>query len=117
MKKHSFKLLICITAVAVISAATMGLASERVRYQTNPSGETYGTLEDMDMMGELPDLILAQGPDGTQGYIRASDWTGDLAQTPEEAVAQMKTRSAELQSIPLYAADGETVVGEFTFTE
>ena len=63
-----------------------------------------------------PGLILAQGVDGTIGYVRATDLGGPQPETPEEAVALMKEREATGctgRYIDLYAADGVTVIGRF----
>lgn len=63
-----------------------------------------------------PGLMLAQGEDGTRGYVRVTDLVGPQPETPEEAVALMAEREASGYTgyyINLYAADGETVIGRF----
>ncbi|MHC1723256.1 MAG: hypothetical protein AB9836_08650 [Aminipila sp.] len=76
----------------------------------NENGQTYGpalfSLED-------PDLILATGTDGTEGYVKDTDLNGDIAKSPEEAIEIMKTKNNESKLIPLYDSTGENVIGEF----
>ena len=62
--------------------------------------------------------------DGTEGYVYKSDLDGDLPETPEEAIAYQAAIDEKMAGatpgtpvvmdvIPLYAADGVTVIGEF----
>ena len=63
-----------------------------------------------------PGLLLAQGEDGTLGYVRATDLGEPQPKTPEEAVALMAERKASGYTgryINLYAPDGVTVIGRF----
>jgi len=53
---------------------------------------------------------LAEGEDGTIGYVKKEDLNGPLPKTPEEAVKLNKAKPIE---IPLYKDDGETVIGKF----
>lgn len=84
------------------------LAAESV-YPTNAAGETYGTHEPLV---EQPDLMAAVGRHGVHGYLRRSDIIGTPPETPEEA-EEMNKRGLRGYRVPLYAADGVTVVGEF----
>ena len=77
-------------------------------------------------VGEEPcsQLIAAVGINGVEGYVYYSDLYGNQPSTPEEAEQYMKRLNAEiavakltgrrfLRRIPLYDADGVTVIGEF----
>jgi uncharacterized protein YigE (DUF2233 family) len=104
-----------VTAGSLYIGQTITEAKNQVHpYPKNQKGETYGSLLDAASLGVEPDLILAQGVDGTIGYVRATD-LNDVPhpKTPEEAVAYEKARTNAVRPIPLYAADGETVVGVF----
>jgi hypothetical protein len=83
-------------------------------YKVNAHGQTYGTNMASTSV-QFPDLIQAQGTDGTIGYIKKADLDKDQPQNPQEAVAYMeKMKNAPAYSeIPLYASDGDTVIGKF----
>ncbi|MGD9570052.1 MAG: hypothetical protein AB7V48_17375 [Sedimentibacter sp.] len=59
-----------------------------------------------------PDLIAAQGTDGTYGYVLSEDLNGPEFNTPEEAVKWQETNKGK-REIPLYANDGKTIIGKF----
>ncbi|WP_129599764.1 hypothetical protein [Anaerophilus nitritogenes] len=80
----------------------------------NSSGETYGTAAKARSIEEEPDLILAEGVDGVEGYVRSSDLNANIAKSPQEAVKIMKNKSPRF--IPLYKSDGKTVIGKFKIT-
>ncbi|WP_434510355.1 hypothetical protein [Desulfitobacterium sp. AusDCA] len=86
-------------------------------FQINQNGDTYGSLADVNTPGEEPDLVLAKGEDGTEGYLKLKDMWGEQPNNPEEAVAYMKKQEEEKAKghkyIPLYASDGKTVIGKF----
>lgn len=94
-------------------------------FPTNASGQTYGS---GGFGANNPDLILATGIDGTTGYVLSSDLEGagplDRPNNPEEAMEYMRqleelenearARGVNyLYSIPLYASDGQTIIGQF----
>lgn len=81
-------------------------------YPTNGNGQTYAPNMGDLILGELgePDLMLAEGENGTIGYVKKEDLNGPLPKTPEEAV---KLNGAKPREIPLYDVDGETVIGKF----
>lgn len=60
-----------------------------------------------------PELIEAIGVDGTEGYVLKKDLDGEQPSTPEEAIAQQKSKAAEGRDIPLYDMDGENMIGVF----
>lgn len=80
-------------------------------FPRNEAGQTYGSALDAAVE---PDLIEAYGSNGTLGYVKKTDLYGELPSSPAEAL-ESKARTRE--AIPLYAADGVTVVGEFVFDE
>ncbi|WP_018306143.1 hypothetical protein [Desulfitobacterium hafniense] len=80
----------------------------------NQSGETYGSMAGASSYEQIPDLILAEGIDGTVGYVKNLDLNQGLPKNPEEAVAYMKNlKDNGFRKIPLYAVDGKTVIGEY----
>jgi len=96
-------------------------------YEINENGQTYGSAMYAPSPDKEPDLILAEGVDGKEGYIYSSDLNADLPNNPEELLAYTaKMRKiwdnapvGELvvaRTIPLYAVDGKTVIGEFAVT-
>jgi len=84
-------------------------------FPVNQNGETYGSNSEVTVAAQGPDLILAAGIDGTVGYMKLKDLNKDQPNNPEEAVAYMERmkNGPTYSDIPLYAADGETVVGKF----
>lgn len=80
-------------------------------YPENESGQTYGP--DMgDILHESPDLLLAEGKNGTLGYIYSDQPTG--AASPDELDEYYDSISDGI-STPLYLHDGKTIIGEFDF--
>lgn len=76
-------------------------------YPVNENGETYGPdVQDLDI--KEPDLLLATGTAGEDGYIRMSEITPNY-RTPEEALAN-NNRQYEVN---LYLQDGKTIIGQF----
>ncbi|RLV56309.1 hypothetical protein D9V41_07740 [Aeromicrobium phragmitis] len=68
---------------------------------------------------DRPDLIQAEGTDGTEGYVSRElldEVTGADVANPQEAIeyqeAQRRATTNEV-TVPLLARDGVTVVGEF----
>lgn len=64
----------------------------------NAHGETYGTYADMER-GAAVDLIAAVSDNGIAGYVRHEQFASESAS----------------ESIPVYDAEGVTIVGMFTF--
>lgn len=86
------------------------LPEEDKQVYINESGETYGTALASDLSGVEYDLVSAIGIHGIEGYIRSTD-RPQSASSPEEALARMQV--AQDQYIPIYKADGITIVDEF----
>ena len=125
IKSHGVKLLtISIALIAGLVAGSFSYGATSTKANTlpdqssqdlapahgvNQNGETYGLDDD-----QRPDLILATGVDGTDGYIKLKDLNKDQPNNPEEAVAYMeKIKNSAPKNIPLYDVDGKTVIGEF----
>lgn len=95
-------------------------------YRTNENGQTYGSEMYASSPDTEPDLILAESLDGTEGYVYSSD-LNSMPSNPEELLA-ITAKNKEIwdkapagevvvaRYIPLYAADGKTVIGEFPIT-
>ena len=74
-------------------------------YPKNERGETYGP----NIEGKADqDLLLAEGQDGTVGYIRQKEML-DVADSVQEALMS-KPQNKEIN---LYLQDGSTVIGTF----
>lgn len=86
------------------------LSVEDKQVYINESGETYGTALASDLSNVEYDLVSAIGIHGIKGYIRSAD-RPQSASSPEEALARMQV--AQDQYIPVYEADGITIVDEF----
>ena len=100
-------------------------------YRTNDNGKTYGKYHDVNLVGSYPELIEAIAADGTIGYVYADDMIGtayirgywmeplhgegavefiDISPRPGSDGYVMA--HGETGSIPLYALDGTSVIGE-----
>lgn len=88
-------------------------------FLVNENGQTYGSSANCIAAEDFPDLILAVGQDGTEGYVYNSDMQGYTPSSPEDAVRYMNElmelneQGINSFSIPLYESDGTTVIGEF----
>jgi len=133
--------LYCADGKTVVENTSCGFAPEllpeRIRdlyptptYPVNEIGLTYGSLTHAKYIGYEPDLITCESSDGVIGYCyktdvdRASLNGEDRPQTREDAMEYMerleeryeeirRTGEKHAYTIPLYAADGVTVIGEF----
>lgn len=86
-------------------------------FPVNENGETYGSA----MYAELdavPDLVLARGDNGVEGYLRAVECAFLLdpnpPKSPEEAIARQEAEQGKTFVYNVYALDGVTVVDTFT---
>ncbi len=93
-------------------ANTMPNQSQTLVYPTNEYGQTYGPEALATSPETRPDLILARGVDGTEGYVLNEDLNPELPKTPEEGLAQER-KYPNGRTIPLYAVDGKTIIGKF----
>lgn len=100
------------THIVYAANTNQSIAAQNHKIKVNKNGQTYGSLMYVTQAGQEPDLVQAQGIDGTVGYVKFSDLMGPEVNTPEEAEAYMKEQHGP-RLIPLYASDGETVIGQY----
>lgn len=133
-KKHPIGRIVLITVLTVlILSVSIAAADQLMRngFLVNNNNQTYGTIrppqtnDDFVVSGKnTPDLIAAVGIDGTEGYVCRIDLDGEQPNNPEEAIEYMEqlnerivemklTGEKYIRIIPLYAEDGETIIGEF----
>lgn len=93
------------------STPYLTLRSYSAQIGVNDAGLTYGS--DMLATSEdaIPDLILAVGTNGAEGYVYSTDLYEE-APDYNEATNTMSNTSCS-HYIPLYEEDGETVIGMF----
>lgn len=88
--------------------------SSNPNYKVNENGQKYGSDLYATSIEAGPDLILATGKDGTQGYVYSKDLYNDGGvKTPEQAIKYQNEYAGKSRIIPLYASDGKTVIGKF----
>lgn len=116
------------TVVAFAASGLTNISMDKPPvYPTNEMGLTYGSAVDAISVETEPDLILAVGAGGIEGYVYSKDLQEEMPKSPEEAIAIMvaldeKMKDAEqeeavvMRTIPLYAVDGKTVIGKFEIT-
>lgn len=116
---------ICLVAGIIVGVfgsgyaiATTSIQDLAPVYQRNDSGQTYGSALNVTSQDKMPNLVLAIGVDGTVGYLQLADFMGELPKNPEEALAQQNklesnAKAGIVQQVPLYAADGKTIIGAF----
>jgi hypothetical protein len=103
-----------------VSAVPVRSAVADLRYPVNVHGMTYGSLAVASTHGgKAPDLIAASGLDNTgahvDGYFKHADMPVQAEpKNPADAAALM-AKAVPAKTIPLYAVDGTTVIGTFTF--
>ena len=83
----------------------------KTKYNINDNGETYGSALSEYTIGAEPELISAVGANGVSGYIKAADLTPKVSSIKE--ALEQTAENASGRTIPLYAVDGATVIGEF----
>lgn len=82
----------------------------KVEYKINENGQTYGSELFAPSRECVPDLILAVGFDGTEGYIKKDELYSVIDLSYEEVISGVNIQDT---FIPLYASDGRTVIGKF----
>ena len=104
---------IMMVVVVIASCATYAFAAdskEAQPYARNANGETYGNNIQALELGYEADLIAAKGENDVVGYVRRTDLYNDGVSTVQDALA---ANAQTFRYIPLYLADGETVIGRF----
>lgn len=87
-------------------------------YEVNENGQTYGVCVDSAYIEDAPDLQLAMGDNGIEGYVYTEDLLHKgAAKNPEEAVALMEAKkngTYEPVVMNVYESDGVTVIDTLT---
>jgi hypothetical protein len=86
------------------------------QYQANARGLTFGSALDATSPASEPDLILVVATNGLEGYVLKSDLhkaEGTGFASPAEALAWQSSLQGKNQTLPVYAKDGTTAIGEF----
>lgn len=110
-----------------VRAGNENITETKSTYVVNTNGQTYGSTASYTLILCNQDLILAEAIDGTRGYVYESDLNADRASSPEELVALAEKNKKIWEAapvgqvvvsryIPVYEADGKTVIGEFPIT-
>lgn len=82
------------------------------KVQRNEHGEIYGSEYFLNQQGIEPDLILAIGKNGNEGYVRAED----LNKTASTLIEAINFDSSTYE-IPVYEVDGKTIIDSFIVEE
>ncbi|MEN0084658.1 MAG: hypothetical protein AAGC66_07810 [Leifsonia sp.] len=86
------------------------------KYQANARGLTFGSALNATSPTNEPDLILVVATNGAEGYVLKSELhkaEGTGFSTPAEALAWQASQRGKDQTLPVYANDGVTKIGEF----
>ena len=98
-----------------------------VYYPVNEQGQTYGSsalayenlpeeVSALEAIDYMPDLVSAVGEDGTEGYILKEDFLPPATpSSPEEAIQMQNSGTFDHKEVPLYASDGKTVLGTYSY--
>lgn len=89
-----------------------GWSRTNIEVTRNKNGEIYGSEMLLEQIGVKPDLIKAVGQDGTIGYVKATELDNSSVNCPEAALVYVNNMPQQ-RVIPLYAEDGETILGEY----
>jgi hypothetical protein len=89
---------------------------EPTDWAENSAGQTYGVQNDAG----TPDLIAVVATNGREGYVHRdeleeADGTAAAREftSPEQALQWQEERAGKTFSVPVYEADGTTLIGEF----
>ena len=113
-----------LSVAALLVAAGLAFAATTARAGTpnapkdgvNERGETYGIVRTHDPQPDLV-AVVGQASNGqaVEGYVRRGDlWHNDAPSTPAEALQRQAGDHG--RDVPVYAADGVSVVGSFHVT-
>lgn len=101
-------------AGGVVASTEVADQPKSVAYPVNENGDTFGSAAAVSDPSNEPDLIRVLATNGKEGYAKKADLDAGAASNPEEAREQAaNAATAEDRSVPVYANDGETVIGEF----
>jgi len=102
-------------AAVVHPEATPSPSGTVIASPRNASGLTYGSDLDAASFADTPDLISAIADNGKLGYVMKTDIYSPAPNNPDDAISQ-NAQAQQTRTIPVYAHDGETVIGKFTIS-
>ncbi len=91
-----------------------GIRGANLQVLKNENGNSYGSAL-CSINDNEPDLIYAQGENGKIGYVRKSDLNQGKADSLEDALAGLNNMQTGI-TIPVYEADGITIIDSFKLT-
>ncbi|QSZ47372.1 peptidase M56 family protein [Arthrobacter sp. D5-1] len=96
------------------------VSTQLTEWATNGDGTTYG----MENENGSPDMIAVMATNGKRGYAytahlnEANGHTAAMSfKSPEEALAWQEERKGQTFHVPVYEADGKSVIGEFEISD
>jgi len=95
------------------SLASTYLSRAATDWAVNARGQTYGVVNDRG----TPDLIATYASNGRNGYVSRDELDaagGGNPASPQEALREQADRTGRTITIPVYEADGATVIGSLT---
>ena len=128
MGKMVLLLALCLGLIAGLSLgipAVSAIINPVPVFERNQNGQTYGTMDGIGPESPtMPDLIAVLGIKGKVGYVYVKDMDLEQPKTPDEAIEynkRIETMAKEaiesgeefLWTIPVYDADGKTVIDSF----
>lgn len=117
--KKRFALILAGGVILAGAGAGAALATAPdVLFETNASGQTYGSLTEVDGRIVEPDLVKAEATNGVIGYVsnaelKESQGHPSNFRSPEAALKWQESRGASSTSVAVYESDGTTKVGQF----
>jgi hypothetical protein len=106
---------VAVGVIFVLGASSPDVPDDRVEpgFPTNENGETYGSIADLALPEDYPDLVAAVGVNGVEGHFKMSEAHPEDPKTPEEALAWQEELQANggFYFCPLYDKEGN-VIGE-----
>lgn len=84
-----------------------------ISIRMNEAGQTYGQIGDGTEAESIPDLILAIGNRGVEGYVKAEELFQPPPSGPAEAFVRTTAQRGD-RTIPVYDESGDKVIDTFT---
>lgn len=103
-----------------VEAGQTAIPQPEPEYLTNATGQTLGSLADATSPENEPDLILVVATNGKEGYVKKVELDATNGHTAwstltdnEMAKWTLEREKLGIVNIPVYAADGKTIIGDF----
>ena len=99
---------------------TIPLRSEKPpKFEVNSSGQTFGSIKDVESIEDMPLLIRAVGDHGIEGYIYKNDLIDveNEPASPEEAIRMQEEKEADpdfKRVINVYDSEGKKILDTLT---